>query len=78
MEDVDQKVGYLAEIEGYEKIESKGEHLDQYDFTFAYQTTAHNRVKKKQNTPLPNNQERTTKRRRAHNFTILDGKMKIV
>lgn len=36
MEDVDQKVGYLAEIEGYEKIESKGEHLDQYDFTFAF------------------------------------------
>ena len=36
MEDVNQKVGYLAEIEGYEKIESKGEHLDQYDFTFAF------------------------------------------
>ena len=36
MEAVDQKVGYLAEIEGYEKIESEGEHLDQYDFTFAF------------------------------------------
>ena len=35
MEDIDQKVGYLAEIDGYEKIESKGEYVNKYDFTFA-------------------------------------------
>ena len=36
MEDVDQKVGYLAEIDGFEKIESKGEYIKEFDFTFAF------------------------------------------
>lgn len=36
MEDVDQKVGYLAEIDGYEKIESKGEYIEKFDFTFVF------------------------------------------
>ena len=36
MEDVDQKVGYLAEIDGYEKIESEGEYIKEFDFTFAF------------------------------------------
>ena len=36
MEDVDQKVGYLAEIDGFEKIESNGEYIKEFDFTFAF------------------------------------------
>lgn len=36
MEDIEQKVGYLAEIEGYEKIELKGEYIKEFDFTFAF------------------------------------------
>lgn len=36
MEDLDQKMGYLAEIEGFENNNTKAEYVKDYDFTFAF------------------------------------------
>lgn len=36
MEDLDQKMGYLAGVEGFEKIDKKSDYEEKFDFTFAF------------------------------------------
>lgn len=36
MRDLDQKMGYLAEIEGFENNNTKSDYVKDYDFTFAF------------------------------------------